>query len=116
MKRSPWMDDELAMLADESAKFVARELVPHAERWESERVVDRDAWRRAGTAALLCASIPAAYGGGGRTLAPRAVIATGVVRAGLSGGVGPGHHIRLGICPTYTLHYCPNDTRNSSPI
>src|SRR3546814_18500965 len=74
MKRSPWMDDELAMLADEAAKFVARELVPHAERWESERVVDRDAWRRAGTAGVLCASIPPESGGGGRTPPPEAVL------------------------------------------
>src|SRR3546814_6529625 len=97
MKRSPWMDDELAMLADEAAKFVARELVPHAERWESERVVDRDAWRRAGTAGLLCASIPAEYGGGGGTLAHEAVLAQEVVRAGLWGGFGPGNHVRSGI-------------------
>ena len=88
MMRSPWMDDELALLADEAAKFVARELVPHAERWETERVVDRDAWRLAGAAGLLCASIPAEYGGGGGTLAHEAVIAQEVVRAGLAGPSG----------------------------
>src|SRR3546814_17958470 len=96
MKRSPWMDDELAMLADEAAKFVARELVPHAERWESERVVDRDAWRRAGTAGLLCESIPAEYGGGGGKLAHEAVLAPEVVRAGRWGGFGPGNHVKIG--------------------
>src|SRR3546814_15383239 len=90
MKRSPWMDDELEMLADEAAKFVARELVPHAERWESERVVDRDAWRRAGTAGVPCASIPAEYGGGGGTLAHDAVIAQEGVRDGMRTGESRG--------------------------
>lgn len=105
MKRSPWMDDELAMLADEAAKFVARELMPHAERWETERVVDRDAWRRAGTAGLLCASIPAEYGGGGGTLAHEAVIAQEVVRAGLWGGFGTGNNVSSGIVAHYILAY-----------
>src|SRR3546814_6322123 len=105
MKRSPWMDDELAMLADEAAKFVARELVPHAERWETERVVDRDAWRRAGTAGLLCASIPAEYGGGGGTLAHEAVIAQEIVRAGLWGGFGTGNSVSSGIVAHYILAY-----------
>src|SRR3546814_12101569 len=97
MKRSPWMDDELALLADETAKFVARELLPHAERWESERVVDRDAWRRAGAAGLLCASIPAAYGRGGGPLAHAAVIAQENLGAGLWGGFGHAHSARTGL-------------------
>src|SRR3546814_19821458 len=103
MKRSPWMDDELALLADETAKFVARELLPHAERWESERVVDRDAWRSAGAAGLLCASIPAEYGGGGGTLAHEAVIAQAIVSAGLWGGFGPGNRVTSHIVAHYIL-------------
>ncbi|MGX5711702.1 acyl-CoA dehydrogenase family protein [Sphingopyxis terrae subsp. ummariensis] len=112
MKRSPWMDDELSLLADEAAKFVARELLPHAERWETERVVDRDAWRRAGAAGLLCASIPAEYGGGGGTLAHEAVIAQEVVRAGLWGGFGTGNNVSSGIVAHYILAYGTEEQRH----
>src|SRR3546814_15313012 len=115
MKRSPWMDDELALLADETAKFVARELLPHAERWESERVVDRDAWRRAGAAGLLCASIPAEYGGGGGSLAHQAVSAEDIQRAGLWGGIGTGNRGDPGIVAPFIPAHVP-DPQHPRPL
>src|SRR5687768_1792345 len=97
------MDDELCLLAVEVGKFVKRELVPHAERWETERLVDRSAWRRAGAAGLLCASIPVEYGGGGGTFAHEAVITQEIVRGGLWGGFGTGNGVSSGIVAHYIL-------------
>ena len=62
---SPWMDEELHIMRDAVHKFLAREFVPHMARWEKQGCIDRDAWNKAGTAGLLCVSIPAQYGGGG---------------------------------------------------
>jgi len=91
--RSPWIDDELAMLQDHVARFLEREFAPQAERWRRERQVDRSAWLKAAEAGLLCASIPEAYGGGGGTLAHEAVIHQELARAGLGGGFGAGNSV-----------------------
>lgn len=45
--------------------FFARHLVPNQERWERDRLVDRDFWRLAGEAGLLCPTVPQVYGGPG---------------------------------------------------
>ena len=103
--RSPWIDDELAMLQDHVARFVAREFVPHADRWRQARQVDRAAWLKAGEAGLLCASIPEAYGGGGGTLAHEALIHQELTRAGLAGGFGAGNSVSSAIVAHYILAY-----------
>ena len=103
--RSPWIDDELTMLGDHVARFIARELAPHAERWRRERLVDRTAWTRAAEAGLLCASIPEIYGGGGGTLAHEAVITQELARAGLAGGFGVGNSVSSAIVAHYILAY-----------
>ncbi|GAB3489728.1 acyl-CoA dehydrogenase family protein [Flexivirga lutea] len=73
--RSPWLDEELTDLRQLARTFLAREVVPHQERWAEQHMVDRDLWRAAGAAGLLCTSIPQEYGGGGGTFAHEAVIA-----------------------------------------
>lgn len=104
MPTSPWMNDELALVADHAARFLSREMVPHAHRWEQARCVDREAWRKAGEAGLLCASVPAEYGGGGGTLAHEIVVLQEIERAGLS-GFGAGVSISSSIVAHYILSY-----------
>ncbi|MDX2275474.1 MAG: acyl-CoA dehydrogenase family protein [Hyphomonadaceae bacterium] len=105
MARSAWIDDELALLQEQVARFAERELRPHAERWEQQRVVDRDAWRAAGRAGILCASIPEEYGGGGGNQAHEAIIAQELIRAGVGGGFGIGNGVSSGIVAHYILAY-----------
>jgi acyl-CoA dehydrogenase len=110
-RRSPWIDDELAMLQDHVARFLQREFTPHAERWRRERQVDRSAWLKAAEAGILCASIPEAYGGGGGTLAHEAVIHQEVSRAGLAGGFGAGNSVSSAIVAHYILDYGTEDQK-----
>ena len=70
----PWMTEELADLRSMTRSFLAREMVPHEERWDEQQQVDRDFWRKAGDQGLLCISMPEEYGGGGGTFAHEAVI------------------------------------------
>ncbi|HEX2891744.1 acyl-CoA dehydrogenase family protein [Vineibacter terrae] len=102
---SPWMTEELSILRDQARRFLEREFVPHRERWDKAGIVDRDAWRKAGAAGLLCASIPEAYGGGGGTRAHDLVIAEEIGRAGLGGGFGAGSGVHSNIVAHYLLAY-----------
>ena len=73
--RSPWLTEELDDLQQLARTFMDKEVVPHQDRWAQQRMVDREFWRAAGRAGLLCISIPEQYGGGGGTFAHEAVIA-----------------------------------------
>jgi acyl-CoA dehydrogenase len=57
--------DEHALYREQVRKFLDREVRPHQERWREAGMVDRDAWRKAGEAGLLCPWIEEAYGGPG---------------------------------------------------
>jgi acyl-CoA dehydrogenase len=96
------MDDELELLRETAARFFAAEAVPHEARWEHQQHVDRDFWRKAGAAGLLCASIPQAYGGGGGDFRHEAVIYEEQTRA-LVASFGNGVH--SGIVAHYILAY-----------
>ena len=50
---------------DTTRQFIERELMPHAEKWEAERIVDRSAYAAAGKYGLIGFNMPEEYGGGG---------------------------------------------------
>lgn len=110
-RRSPWMTEELDILQAQVEKFLEREFVPHRERWDKQGVVDRDAWRKAGEAGLLCPSIPEAFGGGGGTRAHDMVISQAIARAGLSGGFGAGSGVHSAIVAHYLFRYGTEDQK-----
>jgi len=99
------MTEELHILGDQVRRFLEKEMVPHRERWDREGIVDRKAWLTAGAAGLLCASIPAEYGGGGGSKAHEAVIAEEVSKADLGGGFGAGNGVHSHIVAHYILAY-----------
>jgi acyl-CoA dehydrogenase len=81
---------------------MAAEFVPHVERWNEEGIYDRDVWKKAGEAGLLCASMPEDYGGAGGTFAHEAVINRELSLAGFDSFGAPLHS---GIVAPYILHY-----------
>jgi acyl-CoA dehydrogenase len=97
-----WMNEELELLAATCRQFFLKECVPHYDRWEQQGCVDREIWRKAGTAGLLCASMPERYGGAGGNFAHEAVIAIEANRAGVSGLGIPLHNA---IVAPYILNY-----------
>ncbi|UZG58885.1 acyl-CoA dehydrogenase family protein [Rhodococcus opacus] len=48
-------------------EFLTREVEPHYERWETDRLVDRSAWLAAGRSGIIGLAVPEAYGGSGVT-------------------------------------------------
>ncbi|MEM7077669.1 MAG: acyl-CoA dehydrogenase family protein [Pseudomonadota bacterium] len=99
---SPWLNDELRILQDAAAKFFNSEFKPHNESWLANGMVDRTAWNKAGEAGLLCAEIPAEYGGGGGTYLHETVVAEEQMRAGISGW---GNQVHSQIVAPYIWHY-----------
>jgi len=96
------MNEELELLASSCRQFFLKECVPHYDRWEQQGCVDREIWQKAGTAGLLCASMPELYGGAGGNFAHEAVIAIEANRAGVSGLGIPLHNA---IVAPYILNY-----------
>jgi alkylation response protein AidB-like acyl-CoA dehydrogenase len=96
--------DETHELFRESFRdFVQKEMVPHSERWELERLVDRDFYRRAGELGFLCMAAPEQYGGAGADdFRFNAIQAEEINRAGvLASGIGLLTHNDL--CLPYIL-------------
>ncbi|MER6300487.1 acyl-CoA dehydrogenase family protein [Kitasatospora sp. NPDC001539] len=66
--------------------FLAKEVLPHYDRWEKAGIVDRSAWLAAGRQGLLGPAVPEEYGGGGTPdFRYAAVLAEEFARAGVSG-------------------------------
>ena len=100
--RSSWRVEEVAALGQLADDFFAKEVVPHLDRFDADRRVDRRLWTKAGEVGLLCASIPTEYGGGGGTFAHEAVV---MEAQGHAGDTGFGLCVHSGIVAHYLLAY-----------
>ena len=100
--RPDWMSEDLVLLEEQSRRFIAAEFAPHVERWNEDGIYDREVWKKAGEAGLLCASMPETYGGAGGTFAHEAVINREFSLAGFDSFGAPLHS---GIVAPYILHY-----------
>jgi alkylation response protein AidB-like acyl-CoA dehydrogenase len=96
-------DDTHELFRESFREFVEREMVPHNERWEEERIVDRSFYRRAGERGFLCMAAPEEYGGAGADdFRFNAIQAEEITRAGVyASGVGLLTHNDL--CLPYVL-------------
>ncbi|MQS11613.1 acyl-CoA dehydrogenase [Streptomyces kaniharaensis] len=66
--------------------FLAKEVLPHYDRWEKAGIVDRSAWLAAGRQGLLGIAVPEEFGGGGTPdFRYAAVLAEEFARAGAPG-------------------------------
>ena len=106
---SSWMNEELNILRSSARKFLEKEFTPHIDSWIEQKCVDKSAWLKAGSAGLLCASIPDQYGGGGGTIAHETVILEELERCGI--GIHFGNTIHSGIVAHYILAYGSEEQR-----
>jgi alkylation response protein AidB-like acyl-CoA dehydrogenase len=72
---------------DSVRRFFDRELIPHLSRWEDEGIIDRAFWTKAGSAGLLCPTVPEEYGGPGLDFGFNAVIDEELAYAGSTAGI-----------------------------
>jgi acyl-CoA dehydrogenase len=102
------MDDDLRLLRDSVARFVATEMLPHEPRWRAQKHVDRATWRAVGEAGFLLMDVPTEYGGGGGDFRHEAVLYEELNRRGIS-GFGQGVH---SIAAHYVLNYGTEEQKN----
>ena len=106
-----WIDDELRILHDSALRFTESEFAPQREAWEQQGMCDRQAWRTAGEAGLLCASIPESYGGAGGDYRHEAVIYDAVMRGGAAVSIAGGNTVHSQIVAHYILNYCTEEQK-----
>jgi alkylation response protein AidB-like acyl-CoA dehydrogenase len=58
-------EEEHEQLRATARQFLEKECAPHAEKWDSDRIVDRDAYVAAGKYGLIGFNMPEKFGGGG---------------------------------------------------
>ena len=94
-------DEDHALFRDQVRKFFDARLIPNLERWEEAGIVDRQFWREAGEAGLLCPTIPEAYGGLGLDFGYNAVVGEELAYTGSAAGIT----LQSDIVADYLLHY-----------
>jgi len=73
--------------------FLEKEVKPYHDQWEKDGQVDREVWRKAGAAGLLCFDVEEQYGGGGiKDFRFNVVLTEEITRAGASGVGFPVHN------------------------
>lgn len=66
-------------------EFVARHVEPHQERWERDRLIDRETWRAAGRQGIIGLAVPEEFGGPGETdYRYRVIVQYEIARVGAS--------------------------------
>jgi long-chain-acyl-CoA dehydrogenase len=68
---------------DTVREFVTREVAPNLQRWDADRLIDRDVWRAAGRQGVIGVNVPEEFGGAGQPdFRYRLVVIDELARAG----------------------------------
>src|SRR2546430_9017713 len=94
--------EEHEIFRDTVRRFVDREIVPFHAKWEEDGIVPRELWLKAGSAGLLCCTVPEEYGGMGLDFLFDVVVLEELWRSGAS---GPGFLIHTDLVATYILSF-----------
>jgi acyl-CoA dehydrogenase len=96
------MSDDVAMVYETAHRFLSAEIAPRYDEFEKAESFDRESWRKAGAAGLLCASMPEEYGGSGGSFAHESAIIEAIGHVGVDGFGIPLHN---SIVAPYILAY-----------
>ena len=108
MKRCVF-EAEHEQLRETTKEYIERELVPNAEKWERERIVDRSAFVTAGKYGLIGFNMPEEYGGGGSDdFRFNAVIDEEIARYG---GPAPSLSLQNDVVGPYFIRLCTEEQK-----
>jgi len=94
--------EEHDQFRDSVRRFMATEVSPNVERYETQQFIDREVWLKGGEAGFLCPTMPEAYGGAGVDKLFSVILFEEAAR-GNAGGLGWSLHSEI-VAP-YLLHY-----------
>ena len=102
--RRDLFESEHDMFRDSFRRFLDKEIVPRAEEFERDGIMDRAIFARAGEAGFLGMEVPEEYGGGGvKDFRYNTVISEEIAETCV-GGSGLGITLHNDICLPYFLH------------
>ncbi|MBG0813682.1 acyl-CoA dehydrogenase family protein [Planomonospora sp. ID82291] len=79
-------EEEHDLFRETVREFLAREVVPHHDRWEKDGIVPREVWKKAGEVGMFGFGVPEEFGGAGiKDFRYNAVIVEEITRVGASG-------------------------------
>lgn len=99
--RRTGFDEQHEMFRQSVRKFFETQGAPNLDRWESEGLVEKEFWLKAGEAGLLCPTVPEEYGGLGLDFRFNAVVAEELAYA----MVPAGFTLQSDIIVDYLLNY-----------
>ena len=109
--RTDLFSEDHELFRESVRAFVGKYVEPHMQRWDSERLIDRDTWRAAGAQGLLGLSVPEEFGGPGETdYRFRVVIQEEIARVGAS-ALQSGFSTNDDIVLNYLLRHADDDQR-----
>lgn len=104
-------DDHHNEFRESFRRFVAAEITPHYEKWESDGIVPRELFTKAGELGFLCMDAPEQFGGGGvADFRFNAIITEELMYAGHNGAVLC-FSTHNDVCLPYLLELC-NEEQN----
>ncbi len=83
--------EEHHIFRDAFRKFVSKEITPHLDAWEHERMIPRESWEKMGASGFLCPWLPDEYGGSGADFLYSVIITEELSRAGALSFMTPLH-------------------------
>ncbi|MBB4913845.1 acyl-CoA dehydrogenase family protein [Streptosporangium saharense] len=84
--RRDLFEEEHLLFQETVREFMAREVVPHHDRWEKDGIVPREVWKKAGEIGVFGFGVPEEYGGAGiKDFRYNVVITEEVMRIGATG-------------------------------
>ncbi|WP_101785527.1 acyl-CoA dehydrogenase family protein [Nonomuraea indica] len=84
--RRDLFDEEHLLFQETVREFMAREVVPHHDRWEKDGIVPREVWKKASELGMFGFGVPEEYGGAGITdFRYNTVILEEIIRHGATG-------------------------------
>ncbi|MFL1456338.1 acyl-CoA dehydrogenase family protein [Marinobacter sp. GN3S48] len=101
-------NQEHEMFRDTVRKFIDKEIAPYHYQWESDGVVPRDLWLKAGEAGMLCCTIPEQYGGLELDYLFDVIVFEEMARSGFT---GPGFLIHCDLVATYIKSFGTEDQK-----
>jgi len=97
-----WFTEEHRIFQESLRRFVDREIVPHIDQWEEERLVPREVWRSLGAQGFLCPCLPEEYGGSGVDFSYSVLVQEELTRSTCS-GISTGVRVHADIVAPYIL-------------